>query len=276
VTGTTAPAWQLGARDSLPVATWPRLGALGLDVVVTTRHGGVSSGPYRSLNLGLSVGDDPDAVVENRRRAAGALAATLDDLVVARQVHGREVATVGAGDRGRGARTVHDAVADADVLVTAEPGPVLMTLVADCVPMVLYAPRQQVLACVHAGWRGTMARVVDAALAAMTAHGAPPTDVVAGIGPAVSPAGYVVGEDVVVAARGAFGGDLSDVVVADGPGRWRCDLVTANRRLLVEAGVPAAGIDTAPVATGAGSPFFSDRAERPCGRFGLLARLRHP
>ncbi|HET6949982.1 MAG TPA: laccase domain-containing protein, partial [Acidimicrobiales bacterium] len=78
-------------RAGLDVLTWPILDGQGVDAIVTTRRGGVSGGRYASLNLGLHVGDDPAAVIENRRRAARALGGDLDDLVVARQVHGREV-----------------------------------------------------------------------------------------------------------------------------------------------------------------------------------------
>ncbi|HCU94332.1 MAG TPA: hypothetical protein DHU96_17090, partial [Actinobacteria bacterium] len=133
--------------------------------MVTTRHGGVSSGAYATLNLGFHVGDDSEAVLENRRRAASALGADPGDFVFCDQAHGREVRVVSAEDRGRGARTLDDAIGQADALVTSDPGTVLVVMVADCVPIVLYDPVAHVLACVHAGWRGTVARVAEAALA---------------------------------------------------------------------------------------------------------------
>jgi copper oxidase (laccase) domain-containing protein len=138
---------------------------------------------------------------------------------------------------------------------------------------VLFEPHARVLAVVHAGWKGTVARVAEAAVEAMAALGATPESVVAGLGPAVEAARYHVGDEVAEAAVGAFGGDASDVLAPDGPGRWRFDLWAANRRILVESGVPAAQIEVASVGTGPGTPFFSDRAERPCGRFAALARL---
>jgi len=95
--------------------TWPVLEDGGVSAVVTERGGGVSTGPYASLNLGLHVGDDPAAVVENRRRAAALVGAGLDDLVFCNQTHGREVVVVTNADRGRGARTVDDAIPGADV-----------------------------------------------------------------------------------------------------------------------------------------------------------------
>jgi YfiH family protein len=227
---------------------------------------------YESLNLSLGVGDDPALVVENRRRAAAALGADLGDMVYARQVHGRDVAVVSLADRGRGTTTIDDALA-ADGLVTATPGVGLAVMVGDCVPIVLYDPGAHVLAAVHAGWRGTVARVTDAALAAMAGLGTRPRDVVAGVGPAITADRYQVGEDVVDAARECFDGDTAGIVSPDGTGRWTFDLWAANRRLLVEAGLDPANIEVSLVGTGQGTPYFSDRAARPCGRFAALARL---
>ena len=189
----------------LALLTWPVLDASGADAAVTARSGGVSSGPYATLNLSLSVGDDPGCVLENRRRLAAGFGASPEDFVFARQVHGAAVRVVGVADRGSGASCLDDAVADADALVTTSPGVVLAILTADCVPIVLHDPVAAVLACVHAGWRGTVAGVTTAALAAMQAFGSRPSDVIAGIGPAIAAARYQVGADVHQAVTQAFG-----------------------------------------------------------------------
>jgi polyphenol oxidase len=251
---------------------WAVFDGLPLDAVVTTRAGGVSRGVYGSLNLSLSVGDDPELVVENRRRAAAAVGLGVDDMVYAHQIHGHDVHVVTAADRGRGTRTVDDAPA-ADALVTAAPDVGLAVMVGDCVPLVLYDPGAHVVAAVHAGWRGTVARVTDAALAAMGDLGAEPGRVVAGVGPAIPADRYQVGDDVADAARDCFGGHVDGVVRPDGTGRWTFDLWAANRRLLVDAGVDPANIEVSAVGTGPETPYFSDRAARPCGRFAALARL---
>jgi YfiH family protein len=228
-------------------------------------------------------------------------------VVWAAQTHGTGAAIVTAADRGRGADQLDGAVPGADVLVTADPGTVLAILVADCVPIVLYDPVAHVLACVHAGWRGTVARVTDAALAAMATLGTRAADVLAGLGPAVAPERYQVGEEVAGATHRCFGGSPGQILRPDGPGHWLLDLPAANHRILAEAGVPAAAIHVAPQRTGAAagatprttstlsttptlsttsttgttsttsttSPghFFSYREQHPCGRFALLGRL---
>ena len=259
-------------RLGLRALTWPALTEIA-EVLVTTSDGGVSGGPYATLNLGLHVGDERRAVVENRRRAARAIGAELDDLVVANQVHGTRVTAVGSEDRGRGADDETDAVPEADGLVTGEAGPVLVILAADCVPIVLCDPVANVLAVVHAGWRGTVAGIASSVVAAMAELGADPRRTVVGIGPAISPARYQVGPEVAEQVRATLGG-LARTCLAGAGERWLLDLPAANLLLLNRSGIPTDQIHVATTHTGPPEPFFSDRSVRPCGRFGLLARLR--
>jgi polyphenol oxidase len=260
--------FELRQRGDLEVLAWPVFDGLGVDALVTTRHGGVSAGDYATLNLSFSVGDRPRNVLENRRRAAAALGADLADFAFATQVHGTVARVVTADDRGRGGDG--GTVGEADALVTSDPGTVLAILAADCVPIVLFDPSAHVLACVHAGWRGTVARVTDAALAAMGTLGATPGNTIAAIGPAIGPDRYQVGGEVAEAARESLGTRTSEVVRADGTGRWLFDLWGANRLILSEAGVQQIHLAAVPT----GTLFFSYRAARTCGRFAAIARLR--
>jgi YfiH family protein len=274
---TSPPSTVLRPAGDLRLLTWPALDASGAAAVVTARSGGVSSGPYESLNLSLSVGDDPGFVRENRRRLAAAFGVTSGDFVFARQVHGAGVRVVADADRGSGASSLDDALDGADALVTTSPGVVLAILTADCVPIVLHDPVAGVLACVHAGWRGTVAGVTAAALAAMQRLGARPSDVTAGIGPAIGADRYQVGPDVHEAVTRTFGPAAAGFIRPDpsAPGRWLLDLWAANRHALRQAGVPGPRIHTTDLPTGPDpGHFFSDRTARPCGRLALVARLR--
>jgi YfiH family protein len=300
MTAPPATACELRQQGRLQVLRWPALdqparageaeagpARAGAEIMVTTRNGGVSAGPYASLNLSFTVGDDPAAVFENRQRVAAALGTGLGDFVFARQVHGRQAEVVSAADRGRGTRSAEDAIGPADALVTRDPGTVLAIVVGDCVPIVLYDPVARVLAAVHAGWRGTVAGVTQAALAAMATLGARPADVLAGIGPAIAPDRYQVGDDVRDGIVAGLGDDAASVLRPDGTGRWLLDLWSANRKMLERAGVPGRQIHLAAIPTGPDQPgprpgggdtaggglFFSDRTARPCGRFALVARL---
>jgi YfiH family protein len=277
------PARAFRACGGLRLLTWPALDASGVTAAVTARDGGVSGGPYATLNLSLSVGDAPENVLENRRRLATALDGSLDDFVFARQVHGADVRVVRAADRGSGAYSLDDAIESADALVTATPGVTLAILTADCLPVVLHDPVAGVLACVHAGWRGTVAGVTAVAVAAMRGLGSRPSDVVAGLGPAIAGDRYQVGPDVHEAVTAAFGTAAAaflqpdrrpgvDPKIPKGQDRWLLDLSAANRHALLDVGVPDAQIHASAVPTGTGA-FFSDRAARPCGRLALVARL---
>ena len=275
-----SPSTAFRTAGGLRLLTWPALDAAGVTAAVTARDGGVSGGPYATLNLSLSVGDAPENVLENRRRLATALDGSLDDFVFARQVHGASVRVVGDADRGSGAHSLDDAIGDVDALVTATPGVTLAILTADCLPVVLHDPVAGVLACVHAGWRGSVASVTAVAVAAMRGLGSRPSDVVAGLGPAIAGDRYQVGPDVHEAVTAAFGAaaaaflqpDRRPGAVPKGQDRWLLDLSAANRHALLDVGVPATQIHASAVPTGTGD-FFSDRAARPCGRLALVARL---
>lgn len=146
----------------------------GAHLAVTDRHGGVSTGPYGSLNLGDHVGDDPGAVAENRRRVAEAAGLPPERLVLLRQVHGDQVVVADG--------PLPEPPA-ADAVVTRQPGLLLAALVADCTPVLLAAPEQGVVAVAHAGRPGMAAGVVLRTLEAMRDLGA--RDVVARVGPSI-------------------------------------------------------------------------------------------
>jgi hypothetical protein len=151
---------------------------LGADIVVTTRHGGVSAAPYDTFNLGDHVGDSPIAVHENRRRLAQAMGVVTGGLAIARQVHGTTAVDVHLGvDPGT-----------ADVLATSDPHVALCILVADCVPILVVDPTASVLVVAHAGWRGTAARVAVSAIDAARRLGAEPGRCRAVLGPCISKA----------------------------------------------------------------------------------------
>ena len=260
-------------RGGLEVLTWPSFSELGFEAVVTTRRGGASTPPYDSLNLALHLGDDPNAVIANRVRAASTLGDNGESLVFADQVHGATPAVVGSAQRGRGLRRLSDAVPQSDSLVTSDPRVILVVLVADCSPVVLFDPEARVLGCAHSGWRGALSGVLEGTVGAMGELGATPGRIVAGIGPTIGSKNYQVGEEVVEAATRKLGDSVQGLLEPDQAERHLFDLREANRRILVAAGIPSENIHLTPMTTGPGGPFFSDRAEHPCGRFGLFARI---
>jgi len=153
-----------------------------------TRRGGVSEGPYASLNCSLRSGDRPEALRENRRRVAHAMGVSPERLLGATQVHGVAVATVTQPwAEGEGP--------EADALVTDRPGLALGVITADCAPVLFVDAEAGIVGAAHAGWRGAAAGVLEETVAAMRALGAEPGRLRAAVGPCIGQESYEVGPD---------------------------------------------------------------------------------
>jgi YfiH family protein len=244
-----------------------------VEVVVSTRHSGVSSSPYDTLNLGFHVGDDPAAVLENRRRLAAAVGLDLGDFVVAEQVHEGTVARVGPSERGRGAMDLGSAIKATDALITDSPEVVLAVMLADCVPVVIVDPETPAIGVAHAGWGGTVHHISrNAVIAMVDAFGSDPARMVAAIGPSIGPRSYEVGPEVAERARGEYAGKD---VIEEKEGALYFNLWRSNHADLTAAGVGADRIEVAAIDTFRDDDvFFSDRRRRPTGRFMTVAALR--
>ncbi|MHB1006955.1 MAG: peptidoglycan editing factor PgeF [Chloroflexota bacterium] len=242
---------------------------------VAGRLGGVSGGHLAALNLSLVVQDDPRTVLENRRRLAGALGIPADRLLKSRQVHSADILVVGEREVSAGALGPHDSALVGDGLLTNTPEIYLFMTFADCVPVLLHDPIKGVVGLVHAGWKGTVAKVAQrAVVVAGEAFGSRPEDILVGIGPSIGPCCYAVGPDVSAVVVAAFPGcpDL----LAERDGGTHLDLWRANACQLEAVGVPAANVEVAGVCTACHTDlYFSHRRERGrTGRFGAVIGLR--
>ena len=226
------PAWRL--------ADEPR----GVRLAFSTRRGGVSDPPYNTLNLGRSTPDRPEAITENRRRLVVSLGLDPERLSTAGQIHGRAVTRVETGGL----------APNCDALVTIARDLVLAVSSADCLPILFAAPGA--VAAAHAGWRGTVAGVAEATLAALCdAAGSTPDRVRAHLGPCIRDCCYVVGPEV---ARQFPREALREV-----DGELRLSLPVAVRLRLIEAGLTLAGLEDTGACT-ACEPYwyFSHRRDR--------------
>lgn len=169
---------------------WVRSSLLdGLPLVASgfpTRQGGSSATPYASLNLGLSTGDEMDAVQANRALAARDLGFDVDTMAIAGQVHGSHVQEVRSGGL----------VRETDGLVSATPGILLCMSAADCASVLFADPEASVVGACHAGWRGSVGGVVAQTVTAMAALGARPEKLIAWISPCIGTECFEVGEEV--------------------------------------------------------------------------------
>lgn len=244
---------------------------------VSTRSGGVSLPPYDSSNLALHVGDDPAAVLENRRLFCRSLGLKAHFVTTARQVHGVKVAVIDEADRGRGMAYYEDALPDTDALITNRSETALLLCFADCVPVLLFDPRNLAVGVCHAGWKGTYGRIVQVALDAMRQrYQTDPDDCIAAIGPSIGPCCFAVDD----ALRDQFGREFSsypmDELAVRHNGKWHLDLWRFNVRQLLESGVKQCNIDLAAVCTACEERrFFSYRAAGGAtGRIGAVMCLK--
>lgn len=268
-------------RGEWIVPDWPA--PAKVRAMSTTRLGGVSTGVYASLNLGLHVGDAAESVAENRQR----LRAELDlhkEPHWLKQTHSAHVATIGhlkntlspaaVGERGRVRGSAQatqagnlDATA-ADAAITQSTDEVCAIMTADCLPVLFCDRAGTTVAAAHAGWRGMSAGVLEATVAAMAVA---PGDLLVWLGPAIGPQAYEVGAEVQAAfvrAQAAAAGAFR----AGRPGKWFCDLYALARLRLQSVGVRhiyGGGFCTFTESR----RFFSYRRDGECGRMATLIWL---
>ncbi len=216
------------------------------EVAFSTRVGGVSEGPFASLNLGKLTLDREEHVEENRRRLCAEIGADDARLALNRQQHSATVNRAQAGSRGE----------PGDGLWTDEPGVPMLKLTADCVPIALAREDRPALALLHAGWRGLLEGIVEAG--ATTLGGT----VRAAVGPAIGPCCYEVGPDVAEPFRTRFGGDIL--------ANRRLDLWTAAERALREAGIETVERFDVCTSCNPGLLFSHRRDEGVTGRQGVI------
>jgi YfiH family protein len=235
-----------------------------LTQAVYTRLGGISPAPWDGLNLGGTVGDDPERVRENRRLALQAVGCDPKSIYDVWQVHGTEVAIAQAP------RPPEEPHLQADIILTNKPEITLMMRFADCVPVLLHDPVRNVIGIAHAGWKGTVNGVAKIGVERMQSNfGSNPGDIRAAIGPSIGPDHYEIGPEVVNQVRQAFGRQAYRLLV-DHSGKIHFNLWEANRLVLEEAGVNQ--IELAGICTACHTKdWYSHRAEHGrTGRFGAI------
>jgi YfiH family protein len=195
-----------------------------------TREGGVSEGVYASLNAGVGSQDHPERVAQNRARMAAALG--VEHLVTAYQIHSADVIVA---ERPWPA----DARPRADAIVTKVPGLAVGVSTADCGPVLLADAQAGVIGAAHAGWRGALTGVIEAALVAMEQLGADRSRIRAALGPMIRQPNYEVGQEFVARFLAADADNARFFIAATRPGHARFDLPGFIRARLLRAGVEA-------------------------------------
>lgn len=214
----------------------------------STRHGGVSTAPYKSLNLGKSTGDRPENVSENRQRFCAGLGFETRQLAWSKQVHGVDIRLVTEAGGSEGF----------DALISEARGVLLAVSVADCTPILIYDAQNQAVAAIHAGWRGTAGAIVGKTLLQMNQHfGTTGKDCFAFIGTCIDECSFEVGEEVAEAFDPVF--KRWDT----GRQKFFVDLKKANAAQLLNFGLPQEQVAVSPYSTVLhNEDYFSHRKEK--------------
>lgn len=224
----------------------------------TTRKGGVSQGNYGELNVNAFCGDDPKAITTNRKALCQELGIDMQHLIMPHQTHGTEIRQI-AEDFLTLPENVKSMILEGvDAVMTNVKGICIGVSTADCIPILLYAPSQNVICAIHAGWRGTVAKIVTKAIAALVMHyHVNPNELKAIIGPGISLDSFEVGDEVYEQFAAA---NFNMEAISQRKEKWHIDLPACNRIQMEEMGVKTGNIIVSDICTMKNSDeYFSAR-----------------
>lgn len=242
--------------------------AEGLTAFSSMRKGGYSTGRYGEFNINRYCGDSDEAIRKNREALCRLLDITDDRLLMPHQVHKAEITVIG--------EQLDVDLEGYDALMTNVEEVCIGVSTADCIPVLLYDPRQRAVCAVHAGWRGTVMRIVEQSIARMTeVYGTNPADLIAQIGPGIHLESFEVGDEVYQAFEDA---GFPMEKISKKYEKWHLDLPECNRLQLIAAGVPESQVSVSPVCTymQADTYFSARRLGIESGRIftGIILRRR--
>ncbi len=213
----------------------------GVTAFSTTRRGGFSKDSYGEFNINRYCGDCEEAISRNRTLLCGVLGIDDKRLLMPHQVHETKIVAVDETSR-------ESQLEGVDALMTNVSGICIGVSTADCIPVLLYDKAHQVVSAIHAGWRGTVKRIVEKAVAQMTAvYGSRPADMIAQIGPGIHIESFEVGDEVYEAFAAA--GFVMETISRRYGEKWHIDLPECNRQQLLRTGIPEAQISVSPICT---------------------------
>ena len=213
----------------------------------TTRHGGYSTGRYAAFNINRYCGDDETCIRKNREALCALLGIADDRLLMPHQVHLTRVSRIDEALLSLTEQQKGEALEGSDALMTDLKGVCIGVSTADCIPILLYDETHHAVCAIHAGWRGTVARIAEKTVAEMTAaYATQPEQIKAQIGPGIHLDSFEVGDEVYEAFEQA-GFDMPTMSMRKE--KWHIDLPECNRQQLIAAGIPAASIAVSPICT---------------------------
>ena len=214
----------------------------GVTAFSTTRQGGYSDGSYAAFNINIYCGDDAEHILQNRTALCQLLDISDDCLIFPHQVHETKIATIDERFLQLSDNERKQGLEGIDALMTCVSGVCIGVSTADCIPVLLYDPVRHVVAAIHAGWRGTVKRIVEKTVAAMTAvYSSCPEDIIAQIGPGICLDSFEVGDEVFETFEKE--GFQMEYISKKYGEKWHIDLPECNRQQLISCDIPDSHID---------------------------------
>lgn len=248
--------WEWKQQNDLRYLILPEWNEQGVVTAFTTRTGGLSTGSFQSLNMGLHVGDEKDLVIANRSIVCHSLGFDLKQMVCCEQVHGNGVVVVDNQDAGRGSNSHSDSLPGYDAMITNCPGIFLTEFYADCIPLYFFDPEQRVIGLAHSGWKGTALRIADATIATMKNHfRCQLRDIQVFIGPGIGPECFYIDEQRRSLVERLFTFS-NEIIYPNNENRYIWDLHLSNLLILKQSGIPEDNITAFHICTACNPDWF--------------------
>lgn len=254
---------KLATKNNIDILQFESLGNKDLFHFATTIQGGVSSGTYTSLNLSPYSGDNPDYVNQNKERIANVMGISVENLYIPYQTHEDKTLVIDKVFLDKSNQEKAELLKGIDALITDQKNICIGITTADCVPILIYDSKKNILAAAHAGWKGTVAKIAYKTVEKMIkTFACNPNDLIAGIGPCISSECFEVGEEVVEIFRKS-GFTTKDIGYRNSEtGKMHFNLELTNKLILNEAGIPFENIECANLCTYSNPEmFFSARRQ---------------
>ena len=234
---------------------------------ISYRNNGVSKGNYRSLNLSLKSNDQNHNVLKNRSILFKSLDISIENTVYTEQLHSGNVVEIVYKDRGRGAYNLSSSIPNADALITNKPNICLVILLADCAPILLFDPVNNVIGVAHAGRLGTSKKIsMNIVNAMVSTYNCRPENIIVGIGPCISTFNYKISKNDWLSLKSQLKSNTKSLLFKNN--LFYFDLLVANKEQLLETNVLEKNIEIANICTYKQNDFFfSERYCCPTGRF---------
>ncbi|MEH7441037.1 peptidoglycan editing factor PgeF [Bacillus sp. JJ1122] len=235
----------------------------GLEVGFTTKNGGVSEQAFSGLNFGFHVGDQQDAVCQNRNLLANKIEFPLESWVGAEQTHEIHIVKISKNDKGRGSDDYASSFSGTDGFLTNEAGILLTLCYADCVPLYFIEPDKRLIGVAHAGWKGTVNGIGAEMISKFQQNGAKIEKISAVIGPSICKKCYIVDERVILLVKNVLEGVENLPYNQVSEGQYSLDLKEVNRQILLKAGVKSENLFVTDYCTSCHSEhFYSHRRDK--------------